>query len=148
MSSGKGKGKKTSLSSGGHRISYGRPSIFNRTKRVPINKTGAQLRQAREEQKMRIASACATHSPCRCAYNSVTGLSFIQRDALLGHGDHDIEMPDAPEYYSADWQDIDSDDDEALQRIPPGEEGYYHSHAGKEAVFEEIFSKCQPGYVQ
>ncbi|KAJ7808508.1 hypothetical protein B0H14DRAFT_2380526 [Mycena olivaceomarginata] len=94
---------------------------------------------------MRIASACATHSPCRCAYNSVTGLSFIQRDALLGHGDHDIEMPDAPEYYSADWQDIDSDDDEALQRIPPGEEGYYHSHAGKEAVFEEIFSKCQPG---
>ncbi|KAJ7798852.1 hypothetical protein B0H14DRAFT_3492174 [Mycena olivaceomarginata] len=128
MSSGKGKGKKTSLSSSGHRISYGHPIIFNWTKRVPINKTGAQLRQAREEQKMRIAS-----------------LSFIQRDALLGHGDHDIEMPDAPEYYSADWQDIDSDDDEALQRIPPGEEGYYHSHAGKEAVFEEIFSKCQPG---
>ncbi|KAF7369452.1 hypothetical protein MVEN_00274600 [Mycena venus] len=122
------KGKKTSLLSGGHRISYGRPSITNRTKRIPINKTGAQLRQAREEQKMRIAA-----------------LSFIQREALLGHGDHDIEMPDAPEYHSADWQDIDSDDDEALQRLPPGEEGYYHSHAGKEAVFKEIFSKCQPG---
>lgn len=74
-------------------------------------------------------------------------LSFVQREALFGHGDHDIEMPDAPDYYSVDWQDVDSDDEEALQRLPPGEEGYYHSHAGKEAVFQEIFNKCQPGCV-
>lgn len=48
--------KKQGLS-GGHRISYGRPSLVNRTKRIPINKTGTQLRQAREEQKRRIAGA-------------------------------------------------------------------------------------------
>ncbi|KAJ6550320.1 hypothetical protein B0H19DRAFT_1298878 [Mycena capillaripes] len=50
-------------------------------------------------------------------------------------------MPDAPDSYSTDWQENDSDDEEALQRLPPGEEGYYHSHAGKEAIFQEIFNK-------
>ncbi|KAJ7692021.1 hypothetical protein B0H14DRAFT_3531662 [Mycena olivaceomarginata] len=120
------KSKKGSVSSAGHRISYGRPGFTNLTKRIPINKTGAQIKQAREAQKQRIAA-------------------LVQREALLGQGDHDIEMPDAPEYHTTDWQDIDSDDDEALQQLPPGEEGYYHSHIGKEAVFEEIFSKCQPG---
>ncbi|KAJ7759684.1 hypothetical protein B0H14DRAFT_2634389 [Mycena olivaceomarginata] len=110
--------------SGGHKISYGRPSFKNRSIRVPLNQTGAQIRLAREQQKNRVAA-----------------LSFVQREALFGHGDHDIEMPDAPDYYSVDWQDVDSDDEEALQRLPPGEEGYYHSHAGKEAVFQEIFNR-------
>ncbi|KAJ6594083.1 hypothetical protein B0H19DRAFT_1012094 [Mycena capillaripes] len=115
--------RKPGLSSG-HKISYGRPSLANRTKRVPLNQTGAQIRQAHEQHKNRLAA-----------------LSFVQREALLGHGDHDIEMPDAPDSYSTDWQENDSDDEEALQRLPPGEEGYYHSHAGKEAIFQEIFNK-------
>ncbi|KAF7326889.1 hypothetical protein MVEN_02582800 [Mycena venus] len=120
------KGRKPGLS-GGHKVSYGRPSFTNRAVRIPINKTGAQIRQAHEQAKRRVAA-----------------LSFVQQNALLGQGDHDIEMPDAPDYYSADRQDVDSDDEGALKQLPPGEEGYYHSHAGNEAVFQEIFEKCQP----
>ncbi|KAK7052792.1 hypothetical protein R3P38DRAFT_3306380 [Favolaschia claudopus] len=33
----------------------------------------------------------------------------------------------------------------ALRTLPPGEEGYLHSHAGKEATFQQIFDKCKPG---
>jgi hypothetical protein len=55
-------------------------------------------------------------------------------------------MPDTPEYFAADgWQDIDSDEEDAFQTVPAGEEGLYHSHAGKEAVFDQIFNKCKPG---
>ncbi|KAJ6609004.1 hypothetical protein B0H10DRAFT_2166451 [Mycena sp. CBHHK59/15] len=55
-------------------------------------------------------------------------------------------MPDAPDAYPADgWQDIDSDEEAAFNTLPPGEEGLYHSHAGKEAAFHEIFDKCRPG---
>ncbi|KAK7016037.1 hypothetical protein R3P38DRAFT_3321519 [Favolaschia claudopus] len=122
---------KTSRSglSGAHRVSYGRPGRGNPAQRVPINKTGAEIKQAREKHKERIAA-----------------LSFVQREAFLGDGEHDIEMADAPEYYPADgWQDMDSDDEDALQQLPPGEEGHLHSHAGKEATFHQIFDKCRPG---
>ncbi|KAF8135247.1 hypothetical protein K438DRAFT_2123358 [Mycena galopus ATCC 62051] len=60
-------------------------------------------------------------------------------------------MSNAPEYYNAaesdqdDWQHINSDEENALQQPPPGEEGEYHSHAGKEAIFHEIYEKCKPG---
>ncbi|KAJ7279761.1 hypothetical protein C8J57DRAFT_1502399 [Mycena rebaudengoi] len=77
---------------------------------------------------------------------SIIALSFLQREQLFGQGAHDIEMPDAPDYYAADnWQDIDSDEEEAFQTLPAGEEGLFHSHAGKEAVFTQIFDKCQKG---
>jgi hypothetical protein len=62
-------------------------------------------------------------------------------------------MPDAPTYHSAgidsddDGYVVDSDDAEAFQRPPAGEEGMHHSHAGKEAVFDQIWQKCRPGYV-
>ncbi|KAJ7784053.1 hypothetical protein B0H14DRAFT_2630665 [Mycena olivaceomarginata] len=114
--------------SGGHKISYGRPSFQNRSNKISINRTGAEIKLARERQKEHIAA-----------------LSFTQREELLGHGAHDIEMLDAPDYYSADWHDFDSDDKEALLTLPPGEEGYLHSHAGKEATFHEIFDRCCPG---
>ncbi|KAK6996080.1 hypothetical protein R3P38DRAFT_3329629 [Favolaschia claudopus] len=95
---------KTSRSglSGAHRGAEIQPQ------RVPINKTGAEIKQAREKHKERIAA-----------------LSFVQREAFLGDGEHDIEMADAPEYYPAD--------------------GHLHSHAGKEATFHQIFDKCRPG---
>ncbi|KAK6974117.1 hypothetical protein R3P38DRAFT_3239998 [Favolaschia claudopus] len=115
--------------SGAHKVTYGRPGRGNPPQRVPINKTGAEIKRAREKRKECIAA-----------------LSFVQREAFLGHGEHDIEMPDAPEYYPADgWQEMDSDDEEALQQLPPGEEGHLHSHAGKEATFHQIFDKCRPG---
>jgi hypothetical protein len=73
-------------------------------------------------------------------------LNFFQREQLFGTGDYDIEMPDAGEHYPADdWQDIDSDEEAALRTLPPGEEGYYHSHEGKEAIFSQIYEKCRPG---
>jgi hypothetical protein len=53
-------------------------------------------------------------------------------------------MPDAPDYYSVDWQDFDNDNEDILQQLPPGEEGYLHSSKGKEATFNEIYEKCCP----
>ncbi|KAJ7175613.1 hypothetical protein C8R46DRAFT_1030650 [Mycena filopes] len=114
--------------SGQHKVSYGRPGYGNRAKTVTVNKTGAEIKRIHAARQERIAA-----------------LSFTQREALLGHGDHDIEMPDAPDFFSADWQDLDSEDEAALQTLPPGEEGYLHSHAGKEETFHQIHEKCRPG---
>ncbi|KAJ6533368.1 hypothetical protein B0H10DRAFT_2265166 [Mycena sp. CBHHK59/15] len=54
-------------------------------------------------------------------------------------------MPDAEHFPADGWQDVDSDEDAAFQTLPPGEEGLYHSHEGKEAIFTQIFEKCRPG---
>ncbi|KAJ6570302.1 hypothetical protein DFH09DRAFT_917277 [Mycena vulgaris] len=79
-------------------------------------------------------------------FNVEIALSFTQREELFGHGLYDIDMPDAPDYYAADgWKDADSDEEDAFQTLPPGEEGLHHSHAGKEAIFHQIFDKCKPG---
>lgn len=90
---------------------------------------------------------CSTH-----LFNSLVALTFLQRDELFGQGAYDVQMEDAPTYYSADASDsdnadIDSDEAEAFQRPPAGEEGMFHSHAGKEAIFDQIWQKCRPGYV-
>ncbi|KAF8203449.1 hypothetical protein K438DRAFT_1757772 [Mycena galopus ATCC 62051] len=61
------------------------------------------------------------------------------------------KMSNVPEYYNAadsdqdDWQHINSDEEDALRQPPPGEEGEFHSHAGKEAIFHEIYEKCKLG---
>ncbi|KAJ7867216.1 hypothetical protein B0H14DRAFT_2347032 [Mycena olivaceomarginata] len=88
---------------------------------------------------------CSTHS-----FDSLVALTFLQRDELFGQGAYDVQMEDAPTYYSADASDsdnadIDSDEAEAFQRPPAGEEGMFHSHAGKEAIFDQIWQKCRPG---
>ncbi|KAJ6550352.1 hypothetical protein B0H10DRAFT_2169935 [Mycena sp. CBHHK59/15] len=120
------KRKKVSGLSSRHRVSYGsRPA----PKSIALNKTGSQIQK--ESDKLT---------------GQITALSFLQREQLFGQGDYDIEMPDAPEYYPADgWQDVDSDEEAALQTLPPGEEGLYHSHAGKDTIFTQIFEKCRPG---
>jgi hypothetical protein len=86
--------------------------------------------------------------PSHLKIRSITALSFVQREELFGTGDYDIEMPDAPDYSAPDgWRDVDSDEEEALRTLPPGEEGLYHSNEGKEATFERIFENCRPGCV-
>jgi hypothetical protein len=80
-------------------------------------------------------------------------MAYTQRQELLGNGLCDIEMSNAPKYYNAansdqdNWQHIDSDEEDALRQPPPGEEGEYHSHAGKEVIFHEIYEKCKLGLV-
>jgi hypothetical protein len=86
-----------------------------------------------------------------CIYSVSVAMSYTQRQELLGNGLYNIEMSDVPKYYNAadsdqdNWQHIDSDEEGALRQPPPGEEGEYHSHAGKEAIFHEIYEKCKPG---
>ncbi|KAF8169212.1 hypothetical protein K438DRAFT_1983518 [Mycena galopus ATCC 62051] len=56
-------------------------------------------------------------------------------------------MGDEPEYHNiGDWQDIDSDEETALSRPPPGEEGTTHSHVGKEDIFHQIYDQCIPSW--
>ncbi|KAJ7679874.1 hypothetical protein B0H14DRAFT_3681713 [Mycena olivaceomarginata] len=114
----------------GHKVSY----ATGVSKSIPLNKTSAQLKRKKDQFRDHIAS-----------------LSFLQRDELFGSGAYDVPMPDAPTYHSADIDSdddgyvVDSDDAEAFQRPPAGEEGMHHSHAGKEAVFDQIWQKCRPG---
>ncbi|KAJ6620822.1 hypothetical protein B0H10DRAFT_2215803 [Mycena sp. CBHHK59/15] len=119
--------KKAAGLSSHHHVSYGTSKKLGKT--VPLNRTGAQLQKDNERLTRQI-----------------TALSFLQREQLFGQGDYDVPMPDAPDTYPADgWQDIDSDKEAAFHTLPPGEEGLYHSHAGKEAAFHKIFDKCRPG---
>ncbi|KAJ7199256.1 hypothetical protein GGX14DRAFT_536557 [Mycena pura] len=80
-------------------------------------------------------------------------MSWTQRQELIGHGNYDIEMATEPEYFDAAnsdtedgiWQRADSDEEEALRTLPPGDEGVDHSHAGAEAIFHQIYEKCKSG---
>ncbi|KAJ6612066.1 hypothetical protein B0H10DRAFT_1952591 [Mycena sp. CBHHK59/15] len=122
MAPGKKPKKAPSLSSR-HRISYGAKPV---AKTVPLNKTGSQIQIQNEKLT-----------------GQITALSFLQREQLFGQGDYDIEMPDMEHFPADGWEDVDKD--AALQTLPPGEEGLYHSHEGKEAIFTQIFEKCRPG---
>ncbi|KAJ6624401.1 hypothetical protein B0H10DRAFT_2212814 [Mycena sp. CBHHK59/15] len=117
--------RKSSALSGHHHISYGAKPV---RKTVPLNKTGAQIQK--ESEKLT---------------GQITALSFLQREQLFGTGDYDIEMPDVEDYTGDGWKDLDSDEEAALGTLPPGEEGFYHSNEGKEAIFTQLFEKCRPG---
>ncbi|KAF7334099.1 hypothetical protein MVEN_02315700 [Mycena venus] len=123
-----GRNKRKGLSAG-HSVSYGTQRSSKKAKTVSINVSGSTLKRQEERYKEQLAS-----------------LSFTQREELFGLGSYDIEMPPVPQGFDDDgWQDTDSDEEEAFQRLPPGEEGLYHSNAGKEEAFHEIFQKCKPG---
>ncbi|KAJ7733223.1 hypothetical protein DFH07DRAFT_968069 [Mycena maculata] len=92
---------------------------------VKINWTGAQLAQE------------------RCIVSSqLSSLTSAQHATLLG--DNAVMTDGAEGSYVKGWQDIDSDDEDALRQLPPGEEGDLHSHAG-EADFQAIFDGVRPG---
>ncbi|KAJ7761561.1 hypothetical protein DFH07DRAFT_957156 [Mycena maculata] len=95
------------------------------TVKVKINRTGAQLAQER-----------------RIVSSQLSSLTSAQRAALLG--DNAVMTDGAEGSYAEGWQDIDSDDEDALRQLPPGEEGDLHSHAG-EADFQAIFDGVRPG---
>ncbi|KAJ7150433.1 hypothetical protein C8R43DRAFT_951412 [Mycena crocata] len=117
--------------SGAHKVSYGKaqsvtvprttsnpPSTWS-----PLTNREPKFRRKKMQYKQQLEAGCT-----------------------FGPGLYDINMPEEPQYFPADgWQDIDSDDEDAFQALPAGEEGYHHSHAGKEAVFHEIYDECKPG---
>ncbi|KAF7371508.1 hypothetical protein MVEN_00005600 [Mycena venus] len=120
--------RKAGLSSS-YKISFGDSKT---TKKVSLNK-------ANDER----------HKKQKIINEQLSALSFTARQELIGDGQYDIDMGVIPESYDLDgnngWQDIDSDEEEALSRPPPGEEGFNHSHAGKEDVFHQIYDQCVPG---
>ncbi|KAJ7433566.1 hypothetical protein FB451DRAFT_1419631 [Mycena latifolia] len=116
--------------SNGVTVSYGgnfAPTVRKRKKsnvNLSINRTGAQLSEER-----------------RIFSQQLSSLSFGQREALLGDGDMPMGDPD-----SSQWVDMDSDDEAAaLQTFPPGEEALLQSHAGQEAIYQEISAGVKPG---
>ncbi|KAJ7784896.1 hypothetical protein DFH07DRAFT_947968 [Mycena maculata] len=118
--------------SGGTSISYGSGRVLAPGARkqlrvnVKLNRTGAQLAEERRVLSSQIAS-----------------LSSAQRSTLLGE---DAVMADSSmDTYTEGWQDIDSDDEDVLRNVPPGEEGNHHSHAGPDTEFQAIFDGVQPG---
>ncbi|KAF7292672.1 hypothetical protein MIND_01165400 [Mycena indigotica] len=122
------KRKRTGVSTG-YSVSYG---VGSRTK-ISANKMLTQRESDRRRQAQLLSS-----------------LSYTQRQELIGAGNYDIEMGEAPDYYDAadeqpqSWQPLNEQEVEALRHLPPGEEGYFNSNEGKEAAFHEILAKCQP----
>ncbi|KAJ7753384.1 hypothetical protein DFH07DRAFT_960224 [Mycena maculata] len=113
--------------SGGSTIAYGNGRFFGSGSRkqqiinVKANRSGAQLAEERR------------------AFNNQ--IAFLpSRADLLGE---DSVMYDPDD--TAGWRDLDSDEEEALARLPPGEEGILHSHAGLDANFHDIFDGVRPG---
>jgi hypothetical protein len=83
-------------------------------------------------------------------------LSFLQREELLA------DAPIPPEHYDASfdiggdhsgsdggWKDDEMEVDgvDGFRTFPPGEEGLLQSHAGGEAVFQQIWERAKPGCV-
>ncbi|KAJ7785306.1 hypothetical protein DFH07DRAFT_948386 [Mycena maculata] len=118
--------------SGGTSITYGGGRVLapgarkQQTVNVKLNQTGAQLAAERHVLS-----------------SQITSLSSAQRAALLGE---DAVMTDSSmDTYTDGWQDIDSNDEDTLRNVPPGEEGNYYSHAGPDAEFHAIFDGVRPG---
>ncbi|KAF8810959.1 hypothetical protein BYT27DRAFT_7231816 [Phlegmacium glaucopus] len=87
-------------------------------RKVKLNKTCEKLREAQQKHHERMAM-----------------LSFQERQDLLDVAQNDINM----EFDGDDaWED-DNDEDVMLSVPPPGEEGFFLSHAGGEAVLQQIF---------
>ncbi|KAJ6555540.1 hypothetical protein B0H10DRAFT_1967718 [Mycena sp. CBHHK59/15] len=122
--------KKAAGLSSNVKIAYGKTygkQTGNDKNIVTLNKTGTQIERNRQIFAEQIAS-----------------LSFTQREDLFGLGHYNIEMLDQPVFYGANGWELDSDDEEALHAVPPGEEAL-NSHAGREHIFHKIFQKVKPG---
>lgn len=69
----------------------------------------------------------------------ITVLSFTQRQAMLYMDEPggEVMMTDVTEHpgNDSDWED---EDLEGLRQLPPGEEGFFQSHAGGEAVLQAV----------
>lgn len=54
-------------------------------------------------------------------------------------------MPDTS--FDDGWSNVDNDDEDTLQQLPPGEEGMLLSHAGQGVTFYQVLEGVRPGYV-
>ncbi|KAJ7603381.1 hypothetical protein DFH06DRAFT_1151911 [Mycena polygramma] len=110
--------------SNGVKITYG-TSRFKKTKTVPLNRTGRQLQEAQDAFRARLST-----------------LNYEQRQDLVN-----VDVDNSPFYPQAvdgdddDWESLDG----AFASHPPGEEAALQSHAGGEAIFEQMISSLAPG---
>ena len=104
--------------------------------KLKLNKSRKELLQARHICNERMASAYIPSLPVfyadqpQCAV-----LSFQERQDLLNMNENNVEMGLAGD---DTWEDVD-DVDVMLSMPPPGEEGFFLSHAGGESTLQQIF---------
>jgi hypothetical protein len=126
----------TSLTNDRHTKSSRHPAK-PKIRKVKLNKTRQELEQAQRKQNERIASMCphsllvlyAQRPPCAV-------LSFQERQDILNLTENDVSMG----FGEGDdgWED-DNSPDVLLAVPPPGEEGFFISHAGGESTLQQIF---------
>ena len=99
-----------------------------------LNKSRKELLEARRVRNERMASPCILPLPVLYADQPPHAvLSFQERQDLLDMNENDIEMD-----LDDSWEDVD-DADVMLSVPPPGEEGFFLSHAGGESTLQQIF---------
>jgi hypothetical protein len=122
----------TSFSNERHARRAGSP----KPRKVKLNKTRRELREAQRKHHERMASMYMSSPPV--LYTNLlkyVALSFQERQDLLDGAQNDINM----ELDGDDaWEDV-NHEDVVLSVPPPGEEGFFLSHAGGETVLQQIF---------
>jgi len=105
--------------------------------KVKLNKGRKEVLRAQQLQRERMASTYLPSLPVRYIYHPHPAvLSFQERQDLLNLTENDVDMGFTGEGDS--WEDID-DADMMLAVPPPGEEGFFLSHASGEATLQQIF---------
>ena len=103
------------------------------------SRLGSQFRQREEKNaKLRqghIVCMCLHLSP-PCAHTKFPlALSFKERQEFLEQARRDDKE-------DGDWMDVDADEAAAFATLPPGEEGFFQSHAGgEEELCRNLFTR-------
>ena len=99
-----------------------------RTKRIKLNKSAKELADKKREEQAQIASKYITIHLLTFKSNVLIALSFQERQDLLVYHENDVDMSDPV------WV-----DEDAFVQPPPGEEGFFSSHAGGEVQLQDLF---------
>lgn len=127
-------GKRSRLSSGVTVVcgtSFGhRQPLEGSRKRVRLNKSHKELAVEKLRHQTQLACECHLHLFLICELKYREALSFEDREDLIRSSENDVDMANDA------WVD---ENDIAFSRPPPGEEGFFSSHAGGEIRLQDIF---------
>ena len=98
-------------------------------KRVKVNRTRKELAKEKALHQAQLASKLLFEVIENSFMHDITALSFQDREDQILH-ENDVNMDDPAWVY---------EDSPALMQPPPGEEGFFSSHAGGETRLQDLF---------
>ena len=99
------------------------------TKRIKLNRTRKELAKEKALHQAQLATKSLFEVLENGFKDDMTALSFQDREDHILH-ENDVDMDDPAWVY---------EDSPALMQPPPGEEGFFSSHAGGETKLQDLF---------